>query len=68
MAADRTDRRGPIAWMASHRVAPNLLMLVLVVGGLTMMTRVTQEVFPEFEVDTVTSRAWCCPSRRPCAG
>ncbi len=51
-----TALRGPIAWMARHRVASNLLMLVLMVGGLFTATRIKQEVFPAFELDTVTIR------------
>ena len=55
MAAEpETTERGPIAWMVHHRVAPNLLMLVLLVGGLFAAVRMTQEVFPEFDLDLVT--------------
>ncbi|MFT7171456.1 MAG: multidrug efflux pump subunit AcrB, partial [Paracoccaceae bacterium] len=45
--------RGPIAWMATNRIAANLAMIVLMVGGLIFSTRVTQEVFPEFDLDQV---------------
>ncbi len=45
---------GPIAWMVRHRVAPNLLMLVLLVGGWLSIGHITQEVFPEFDLDLVT--------------
>ncbi len=45
--------RGPLAWMASNSVAANLLMLVFVVGGLLMLPRIKQEVFPEFQLDLV---------------
>ncbi|PKP83821.1 MAG: AcrB/AcrD/AcrF family protein, partial [Alphaproteobacteria bacterium HGW-Alphaproteobacteria-2] len=45
---------GPIAWMTRHGVAPNILMLVLVVGGLLMTTQIRQEVFPDFSDDAVT--------------
>ena len=45
---------GPLAWMVHNRVTPNLLMLTLLVGGLFMATKIKQEVFPEFEEDTVT--------------
>ena len=31
---DKPVARGPIAWMVSNRVTPNLLMLVLILGGL----------------------------------
>ncbi|WP_353179716.1 efflux RND transporter permease subunit [Salinisphaera sp. T5B8] len=49
-----TPRRGPIAWMVANRVTPNLLMLVLLAGGLLMTTLIKQEVFPEFSLDMVT--------------
>jgi multidrug efflux pump subunit AcrB len=48
--------RGPVAWMVHHRVAPNLLMLFFLLGGLLMSTRIKQEVFPEFEEDVVQVR------------
>jgi multidrug efflux pump subunit AcrB len=46
--------KGPIAWMAGHSVAANLLMMVLLVGGFLMTRQVTKEVFPDFELDMVT--------------
>lgn len=46
--------RGPIAWMVNNRVTSNLLMLVLLVGGVIMTTQIKQEVFPEFTEDMVT--------------
>ena len=46
--------KGPIDWMAGHSVSANLLMLVLLVGGLFWGTRIKQEVFPDFELDMVT--------------
>jgi len=46
--------RGPISWMTRHGVAPNLLMAVLLIGGLLMSMRVKQEVFPDFDLDLVT--------------
>ena len=56
--ADRPDEqrvsRGAIGWMAGHSVTANLLMLVLLVGGLFCSTRIRQEVFPDFELDMVT--------------
>jgi multidrug efflux pump subunit AcrB len=39
--------------MAHNSVAANLLMLVLIVGGLLLLPRIKQEVFPEFDLDTV---------------
>ena len=50
----RLRSAGPIAWMARHSVAPNLLMLVLILGGLFMTTRIRQEYLPTTERDTVT--------------
>ncbi|BBO89438.1 efflux RND transporter permease subunit [Desulfosarcina ovata] len=50
------DRRksGPIAWMAGHTVAANLLMVVFLVGGLIFSRQIKKEVFPDFELDIVT--------------
>ncbi len=45
---------GSIAWMASNNVAANLLMLVLLVGGLIVGAHIKQEVFPEFDSDIVS--------------
>ncbi|GJL50298.1 MAG: multidrug resistance protein [Nitrospirales bacterium] len=45
---------GPLAWMVHNRITPNLFMLCLLLGGLFMATQIKQEVFPEFEEDTVT--------------
>ena len=39
--------------MTRNSVAANLLMLVLVVGGLFAALRLKQEVFPEFDLDVV---------------
>jgi len=44
----------PIGWMAGNQVAANLLMLLLLVGGLIVGRNITQEVFPEFSLDSVT--------------
>lgn len=49
-----SEIRGPIAWMARHSVAPNILMAVFILGGLFMSTQIKQEVFPNFDLDTVT--------------
>jgi multidrug efflux pump subunit AcrB len=45
--------RGPIAWMSSNSVAANLLMFVLLLGGLFGLTRMKQEVFPDFQLEVV---------------
>jgi len=46
--------RDPISWMAGHSVTANLLMVVLLVGGLIWGTRIKQEVFPDFDLDFIT--------------
>ncbi len=50
----KTHRKGPIAWMAGHSVTANLLMLVLLLGGLVMGNKIQKDVFPDFELDLVT--------------
>lgn len=51
---ENNETRGPMAWMAGNSVAANLLMLVLLIGGVIWGTRIKQEVFPEFELDIVS--------------
>ncbi len=48
------DQRGPLAWMAGNSVAANLLMAVLLVGGLIAGMTIKQEVLPEFSLDMIT--------------
>ena len=43
-----------IAWFARNRVAANLLMLVMIAGGLLAIPRLVLEVFPELEADIIT--------------
>jgi multidrug efflux pump subunit AcrB len=43
-----------ISWMVYNRVTPNLLMIVLILGGLFMSTKIKREVFPEFELNRVS--------------
>ncbi|MFD1216519.1 efflux RND transporter permease subunit [Microbulbifer celer] len=45
---------GPIAWMANNHVTANLLMLVLILGGLVFSFTIKKEVFPEFSLDMVS--------------
>ena len=56
MSGQEERPRGAIAWMASNSIAANLSMLILLVGGLIFSTRVTQETFPEFNLDSITVR------------
>jgi multidrug efflux pump subunit AcrB len=46
-------KKGPIAWMAGHSVAANLLMLVLLIGGIALAYNIKKEVFPYFDMDMV---------------
>ncbi|NIB25897.1 efflux RND transporter permease subunit [Pseudoteredinibacter isoporae] len=40
------NQNGPIAWMTHHRVAPNLLMLFLIIGGLFVSYTIQKEFLP----------------------
>ena len=53
--ADGTARelRGPLAWLARNSVAANLLMALLIAGGLAALPEVQVEVFPEIASDRV---------------
>ena len=48
------DSKGVITWMVSNRDTPNLLMIVLLLGGFLVSATIKQEVFPEFELDLIT--------------
>jgi len=50
---DDNMERGWMAWMARNPVAANLLMIVLLVGGLAMTFGIKQEFFPEYELDII---------------
>jgi multidrug efflux pump subunit AcrB len=46
--------RPAIAWFATNHVAANLIMGVLIVGGLLTAPFIRQEIFPELETELVT--------------
>ena len=48
------EARGPIAWMAGHSVAANLIMLLCLVGGYLSLRSMKQEVFPDLQTDAVS--------------
>lgn len=54
MSAGQERNKGAISWMVWNRVTPNLLMLVLMIGGIFMSSRITREVFPAFELDRIS--------------
>lgn len=43
-----------IAWFAANHVAANLLMLLLVVGGLAALPFTNQKSFPDLEIDVIS--------------
>lgn len=47
------EHRGLLARMTKNPVAANMLMALLLIGGLVAIPRVRQEVFPEFDLDMV---------------
>ena len=44
---------GPIEWMTRNTVAANILMVILVIGGLVIGSQVKQEVFPELDLEWI---------------
>ncbi|QDH81093.1 efflux RND transporter permease subunit [Echinicola soli] len=48
-----TEQKGIIAYMATHSLASNILMLLLVGGGIYTMFTIQKEVFPQFQLDFV---------------
>ena len=51
--SNSNNKKGIIAYMAENSVAANLLMLILLGGGLYTMYTIQKEVFPEFQLDFV---------------
>jgi multidrug efflux pump subunit AcrB len=51
---DNSERRtGPIAWMTQNSIAANLLMMLLLGGGIWSAIAIQKEVFPNFLLDNV---------------
>jgi len=46
----------PISWMIDHKIAPHLLMLALIFGGLVMSFIIRKEYMPETTRDTISVR------------
>lgn len=53
MNTENQQNKGPIAFMARNSIAANLLMIILIGGGLWTMFYVQKEVFPQFQLDIV---------------
>ena len=47
------DYHGPVAYMAKHKVAANLLMIFVIMAGFVSLGALVQEVFPEFSLDII---------------
>ena len=47
------DYHGPVAYMAKHKVAANLLMIFVIMAGFVSLEALVQEVFPEFSLDII---------------
>ncbi|WP_146438492.1 efflux RND transporter permease subunit [Crateriforma conspicua] len=52
-ASSSPTPRGPIAWMARNPIAANLLMCLLLGGGIWSAFAVQKEVFPQYLLDVV---------------
>ena len=48
---------GMISWFARNGVAANLLLAVILAGGVFVLTDLKREVFPEFSLDVITVSA-----------
>lgn len=48
------NEKGLLSWFATNHVAANLLMALIVAGGLLTLIHIKLEVFPELSVDTIT--------------
>lgn len=50
---DQKYGKGAISWMAQNSVAANLLMMILLLGGVFTAFQIQKEVFPQFQLDIV---------------
>ncbi|MEO2063733.1 MAG: efflux RND transporter permease subunit [Christiangramia sp.] len=50
---DQNTEKGWIAYMAKNSIAANLLMFILIGGGIWTMFHIQKEVFPQFQLDFV---------------
>ncbi len=52
-SSNENGRTGAIAWMARNSIAANLLMIILIGGGIWTANNIQKEVFPQFQLDIV---------------
>ncbi|KAB1064766.1 efflux RND transporter permease subunit [Salibacter halophilus] len=50
---DKDYGKGPIAYMAKNSIIANLLMILLLAGGIWSMYSIQKEVYPQFQLDIV---------------
>lgn len=48
------EHKGPLSWFARNHVAANLLMLLILFGGILSLHLTTVEIFPDTSVDIIT--------------
>ncbi|HFD11818.1 MAG TPA: efflux RND transporter permease subunit [Crenotrichaceae bacterium] len=53
-ANSSATRRGLLAWFVGNHIAANLLMLLLMLGGMVAINNSTIEIFPEIDPHTIT--------------
>lgn len=53
MMDSKTGRSGSIDFMARNTIAANLLMVILLGGGIWSMFHIQKEVFPQYQLDVV---------------
>ena len=56
MAETINTHKGIIAWFARNHVAANLLMWILLFGGVFGIIQIQKQVFPTFELNIVSVR------------
>jgi multidrug efflux pump subunit AcrB len=45
--------KGPIAWFARNHVAANLLMFLVLIGGITALPSIQQKTFPDIDIEMI---------------
>ncbi len=52
-------RNDLLGLFANHKVAPNLLMVMMILAGIVALTKLNVQFFPSFELDTISvSTSW----------
>lgn len=54
MSEDLTKFKGPLAWFARNHVAANLLMMLIMAGGVISLFTTKIELFPDMSIDMIT--------------